>query len=477
MKRMTLRILPLAAALLAAAPAAAQEQPPAPGPLRPFQVPRVEEFRLSNGLRVAVVRQTSLPIVTGRLLLNAGSVYEPGDKAGLAVLTANLIDEGVRGITGAQLSERMERLGAQFSTSGGYRSAAVGVTATKTAFPEALELAAKTVIEPTFPEADFNRVRTQTIAQYQQTLSTVEGLSQEAFTRAVFTAASPYARPSSGTRETLQRITVQDVTDFHRRMYSPANATLLLVGDITVADARAAAQRAFGSWQGTAVQLPRIDDAFQQAQGTRVILVDRPGSVQSGIWVGQPSLGYADPNFLTMTALSQVLGGGFRARVNMNLRERHGWTYGAFTSYRPLDAVGTFAVSTAVRTNATDSALVETVKEFRTIATEPVPADELAGALSNLVGSFPNTVQTVQQLAGRMETLLLYGLPLNYWSTYRERLAGTTPDALARLARQHLRPDALTIVVAGDLSKIEAPVRALNLGTVEVWDPAGNKVR
>ena len=477
MKRLLILPLLAAAALSAAPPAAAQEQPPAPGPLRPFTVPRVEELRLPNGVRVVVVPQRSLPIVSGRIMVSTGANWEPAEKNGLASLTASLIDEGVQGMTGSQIAERMERLGAQFSTSGGYATSTASVSAVKSAFPEALELAARTVMQPTFPETEFNRVRAQTVAGYRQSLASVEGLASQASSRAIFEPTAPYSRPVSGTEATLAAITLQDVVDWHRRTYSPANTTLLLVGDVTVEEARGIAQRALGAWSAPAAQMGRVANPVRAAQGTRVILVDRPGSVQSALWIGQPSIGQSDPNFLRMEALSQVLGGGFKARANMNLRERHGWTYGAFTSFRPLDGVGTFSITASVRTNATDSAVAETVGEFRRIASEPVPAAELAGALNNVVGSFPSSVQTVQSLAGRMETLLVYGLPLDYWSTYRERLAAVTPADLSALGRGHLRPSGLTVVVAGDLSKIEQPIRALNLGTVEVWDASGNKVR
>ncbi|HEX5726828.1 MAG TPA: pitrilysin family protein [Longimicrobiaceae bacterium] len=470
----------LASALaLAAAPAAAQdrEQPPAAGPLRPYVVPQVHDFRLANGVRVVVVPQPTLPIVSGRIILNAGAVYEPAEKNGLAALTGNLLDEGAQGITGPELAQRMEQLGAQFSTGAGQATAFASVSAVKGVFPDALELAARTVRAPTFPEAEFTRVRNESVAAHVQALASVEGLSSEAFWRAVFESSAPYARRSQGTRESLPRITRDDVLAWHRRMFAPGNATLLLVGAVTVDEARQWAERALGAWSGQAPQLSPVANPARAVQGTRVILVDRPGSVQSGVWVGQASLGAADPNFVPMQALSQVLGGGFKARINMNLRERHGWTYGAFTAFAPLDRAGVFAISSSVRTNATDSALVEMVGEYRRIAAEEVPAEELRNAVGNIVGSFPSSVQTVQSLAGRVEQILIYGLPLDYLATYRERLAGVTPQAVAALARAHLRPDALTIVVAGDLAAIEAPIRALNLGTVEVWDAAGNQVR
>jgi hypothetical protein len=301
--------------------------------------------------------------------------------------------------------------------------------------------------------------------------------AREAFAKAVFQTGAPYARVPGGSKATLETITLDDVKDWHRRTYSPANTTLLLVGDLTVAEARQIAQQALGSWSAPAVQLPPVANPVQPAQGTRVILVDRPGSVQSGVWVGQAGMGYGDPAYFPMLALSNVLGGAFKARINMNLRERHGWTYGAFTSFTPRAEVGTFAITSSVRTNATESAVAEAVREYRRMASEPVPAAELQSTVQNIVGSFPNTVQTVQGLTGRMEILLTYRLPLNFWSSYRERVAAVTAAELAQVGRQKLSANALTIVVAGDLSKIEAPIRALNLGTVEVWDQFGTKVR
>jgi zinc protease len=478
-----LNTLALAAALAGAAalPAAAQQEhgttPPPAGPLRPFRVPRPEEFTLANGLRVVVVNQPALPIVNARIVVKAGAVYEPADKNGVAQLTASLMDEGVRGMTGSQIAARMERLGAQFQTGAGYASAFANVSALKPVLAEALEVAGRTVIEPTFPPDEFARVRTQTIAQYVQNQATVEGLAAEAFGRALFQPSAPYSRPVSGTRATLEALTLQDVQGWHARMYSPRNAMLVLVGDVNVAEARGIAERALGRWSGPAVQLPAVANPVRPAGGTRVILLDRPGSVQSGVYVGQGAIGYGDPAYFPFTGLSNVLGGGFKARVNMNLREAHGWTYGAFTSFAPLAGVGQFAISASVRTNATDSALAEAVREYRRIATEPVPAAELTSTLNNVVGSFPNTVQTVQGLSTRIETMLLYGLPMDFWTTYRERVAAVTAADLARIGRSRLTPNAVTVVVAGDLSRIEAPIRALNLGSVEVWDPSGNKVR
>ena len=475
-----------AAVLALALPAAAQqtttpaptEQPPAPGPLRPFVAPPVHDLRLSNGVRVVVVEKHSLPIVAGRVLVSAGSTYEPAEKNGLASLTAQMLDEGTRTLTGPQISERMEALGAQLTSGAGYNLATVCVTAPKSTFAEAMALAATTLTAPSFAEGELSRVRNQMAAAYVRSTSTVEGLASIAFNRALYDPATGYSRPVGGTATTLQGIGRDDVAAFHQRMYSPANTTVLLVGDVTADEGRRIAEQALGRWTvaGAAqAALPRPNPVA--VSGTRILLVDRPGSVQSGVYVGQAGVAADSPDLIPFSALSQVLGGGFRARVNMNLREGHGWTYGAFSGMSTFPNTGDFFISSSVRTNATDSAVAEIAREYRRIATEAVPAEELRGSIANVVGSFPNSVQTVQGLAGRMQTLLQNGQPLNYYNTYLERMAAVTPADVARIGRERLTPSALTIVVAGDLSKIEAPIRALNLGTVEVLDAAGNKVR
>ncbi|HEU0013246.1 MAG TPA: pitrilysin family protein [Longimicrobium sp.] len=474
-------LIALAAAagvLAAAVPAAAQpEAPPAPGPLRPYAAPRVQDFRLANGLRVVLVEKHELPIVTANLVVDAGALFEPAAKNGVAALTGGLLSEGTRTLTAAQLAERMESLGASYFTGGGQSTATMQVTALKDTFGEALALAATTVLEPGFRPEDFERRRTQAIAGFAQQQSTVEGLAAATWPRALYGPESPFGRLTGGTRESLQGLTRDDVVNWHATMYAPGNSTLVFVGDVTAAEARQLAERAFGSWRAQAPALQRPAQRPRREGGNRVILVDRPGSVQSAIWVGQGTIGITHPDYLRMVALNHVLGGQTTARVNANLRERHGWTYGAGSGFGAGREAGTLGIQSSVRTNATDSSLVEAVAEYRRIIAEPVPADEMQKALNNIISSFPSSVQTVQGIAGRMNTLVVNGMPLDFWTTYRERLAEVTSQQVAQVGRQHLSPEALTIVVVGDLSQVEAPVRALNLGTVEVWDANGNKVR
>jgi zinc protease len=452
-------------------------QPPPPGPLRPYVFPTVEQFQLPNGLKVILVQKHTLPVVGGRLILDAGAMREPAEKNGLASLTGSLLSEGTGNMTGAEIAREMDAFGAQYSTGGGFSTAFADVVALKTVFPQALALAARTVIAPSFPAGEVTRLKNQALAAYQQTRARTTGLASDAFLRAAFDSTAPFSRPPSGTPATITALSRDDVVNWHRTMYAPSAATLLLVGALTPAEARSIAQQAYGSWTATRTPLTEVQNPIRSSSATRIILVDRPGSVQSSVIIGQPGFRATDPDYLNMVALNHVLGGGFSSRVNMNLREKRGYTYGAFSFLDLRPGSGAFRISSDVRTNATDSALVEAINEYKRIAGEPVPAPELQGALNNMVSSFPSAVQTVQGLSGRIQQLIVWGLPVDFYVTYRERLAAVTPDDVRSVAASRLTPNNLIVVVAGDLSKIEAPIRARNLGTVEVWDVTGKKVR
>jgi zinc protease len=437
----------------------------------------VEQFQLPNGLKVILVEKHTLPVVEARLIVDAGAQREPADKSGLASLTGSLLSEGTGTMTGADIARAMDALGAQFSTGGGYNTGFADVVALKTVFPQALSLAARTVIAPSFAPTELTRVKNRALAAYAQSHAQTAGLAADAFIRAAFDSTAPFSRPASGTPATISALTRDDVVNWHRTMYAPATSTLLLVGDLTRAEAQTVAQQAYGGWTATAPALTPVRNPIRASSGTRIILVDRPGSVQSSIIVGQPGLRATDPDYLNMVALNHVLGGGFSSRMNMNLREKHGYTYGAFSALDLRPGNGAIRASSDVRTNATDSALVEAINEYRRTATEPVPAAELQSALNNVVSSFPSSVQSVQGLTARIQQLIVWGLPLDFFTTYRERLAALTPADLSSAASARLNPNNLVVVVAGDLSKIEAPIRGRNLGAVEVWDINGNKVR
>jgi zinc protease len=322
-------------------------------------------------------------------------------------------------------------------------------------------------------------VKSQTLAGLQQRYASTEGIAADVFNRALFDPNSAFARPVEGVKTTLSQLTKQDVQDYYNRMYGPANTTVLLVGDVDAATARRVLDRSLGSWTSAAKKADPASarNVVRRVDKPRVILIDRPGSVQSSIRVGLTTTEASDPDYIPLLALNRVLGGGGDARMGTNLRERHSFTYGANTALNLRRGPGTWYLASQVRTNATDSALVEAMGEYRRIVNEMVPGEELSGNIGSLVGSFPNSVQTVQGLAGRLQTLLTTGMPIDFYSTYREKLSALTPAEIGRVAKKHLAVDKMTILVVGDLSKIEQPIRARNFGDVEVWDVEGNKLR
>jgi zinc protease len=470
----------LVAVTLAAVPSAALGQaqaPPPPTALRPYRMPPVRTTTLPNGVMVAVVEQHTLPIVTARLISDAGAMFEPAEKSGLALLTADMLREGTGSITGPELAARMERLGASFITGGSFSLAQEQITALPSAFPEAFELAAQTFMNPSLPESEFPRVQRIAINGYEQAMAQVEGIAPRIFQRAVFEAVSPFSRSPQGSAATLGAITRADVAEWHRANFTSSSTIALFVGDIRFDDAVALAQRTLGTWKASTTPNRAARADAQRVTAPRVILVDRPGSSQSAIYVGGAGIGGGDPNMIPMTALQHILGGGFNSRVNMNLRERNGYTYGAFSDFTTLRGAGWLAISSSVRTDATAPALSEALLEYKRIVNEEIPQEEWGAGVNNLVASFPNSVQTVQGLAERVQRLLLYSLPLDYYASYREKLAAVTPRQAQQVARNLMPVSAATIVAVGDLSQIEQPIRALNLGTVEVWDREGMKLR
>ena len=476
MRRLVLAAV-LAAPGLAAAQQPMREQPPAAGPLRRFEMPKPQTFALRNGVQVVLVERKTLPMVSVTMLINAGANFEPTDKAGVAYLTGDLLTEGTRTLTGAQVVERSEALGANLFSTAGYTHASAGFTSLSSVFPEMMDLAASIVMEPSF--AEFDRVKQQTMAGMQQKYASTEGMAADVINRALFEGSSPYARPVEGVQATVSQLTKADVQQYYARMYGPQNTTVLIVGDVDAATARRVLDRSLGTWKSSAQKVDPMSarNVARRVTGPRVILVDRPGSVQSSIRVGVTTAEASDPDYLTLQAVNRILGGGGDARMGTNLREKHSYTYGAGTTINMRRGPGTWLLSSQVRTNATDSALVEAMNEYRRIVNEPVPTEELAGGIGSMVGSFPNSVQTVQGLSQRLQSLLSTGMPIDFYSTYRERLAALTPADLGRAAKKHLPLEQMTIVVVGDLSKIEQPIRARSFGTVEVWDVEGNKVR
>ncbi|MBW3569650.1 MAG: insulinase family protein [Gemmatimonadetes bacterium] len=459
------------AALLGGAPAAAQDFPTTPP--RPTGAPRIDlpdpvRMRLPNGLTVMYVRQAELPVVSAVLVTRgAGSSDEPAEAPGLASFTANMLDEGAGGRDALELADALDLLGASLSTGSGADAAQANLYVLRPNFPAALRLMADVVTRPDFPQREIDRLREERLTALARAKDEATTIANNAFASLVYGAGHPYGRyPNVESTRALDRARVQS---FHASRYRPEAATLILVGDVDPATMQPMVAEAFGGWtsQGAAAALadpPQPPDIAR----TVVYLIDKPGAAQSEIRIGHPGVPRSSPDYFPLLVMNTLLGGTFTSRLNTNLRETHGWSYGARSSFQMLRGAGPFTAQAGVQTNATDSSLVEFFREINRIRTEAVSPQELQKIKNFVALRLPDQLETTRDIAGQLATLETYGLDASFYDDYVQRVMAVTAEDLSRVANQYVRPDRAVVVVVGDRQLVEAAVRAANVGPVEI---------
>ncbi len=444
-----------------------RSQPPTPGPVRPFGLPHVDRDELANGLIVLSARHGRLPVVTSALVLEGGAAGEPPSKAGLAYLVANALEAGTRGKSADEVAWALESIGVEFQADARWDAAVLWVVSPRERLESALELFAEIARAPAFRVEEVERLRDEQLADILQRQKEPRALAGDMAAHFIFGREVPYARPLVGTSATVRDLGPADVEAFYRGWYAPRGAALLMVGDIDPADARALADARFGDWTGR----PQPRPEFQVTPGVErasIFVVDRPGSVQSEIRVGDVGLERGHADYFPVQVMNSLLGGAFTSRLNMSLRERHGFTYGIRSGFAFRRRPGPFLISTAVATDVTARAVEETLREIHRVRDELAPADEVAAARDYLAGTLPLELQTTEQLAGRLADLVIYDLPDDYFDRYRERILAVTPEEVQRVARAHLRPDRLAIVIVGAAAAIVPGLEQLGIGPVQV---------
>ncbi len=454
-----------------AGPLVSQEYPktpPAPGPLTPAPFPPFQEVVLPNGLRVLVVESHKQPIVSLSLSFAAGSIFDPAGKEGLSEMVAGLITKGAGPRSAEQISEAIEGAGGSLGAGAGSDFLSINSTVLKTSLPLAMELIGDAAVRPTFPQTEVELLRTQTLSGLQVALSQPAAIASRIFQRTLY-GQNPYGR--SANPASVKATTRADLVAFQRARLRPTGALLVVAGDVTLAEVRALALKTFRGWMGAPPAAPVFRSPPVRTK-TDLILVHRPGSVQSNIMVGNLTFLPNDPRTYSAAVANQVLGGGASSRLFLILREAKSWTYGAYSRYARHKGVGSFEARTEVRTEVTDSALRETLAQLRRIATEPVPTAELEAAKGSLTGSFPLTIESADQVAGAVANARLYGLAPDFVQTYRVRIGAVTAPQVQSTAQATIRPDAAAIVVVGDGSKIYESLKGV--ATVSIVDPEGN---
>lgn len=443
-------------------------QPPAAGAIRPFRFPQFLHTRLTNGLEVYTIRHGDVPLVSLELVVPAGGQFDPPARSGLATLTASLIDEGTRGGSALEIAARVERLGGYLMSAADWDVAQLSVGVLSANLRAGLELLAETATSPTFPPEELERLRRQRLAELMRRRHDPSILADERFSAEVF-RGTVYGRSLLGDEVSVAALERGDVVAHYERHYTLRGAALIAVGDLDAEALPALAEEVFGSTAPLAPPEPP-EIRPQPLAGVTVHVVDRPGAAQTEVRLGHVGVPRRHPDFSPLVVLNTLLGGSFTSRINLNLRERHGYTYGAASRFVGRQGPGPFIISAAVATEVAGAATREVLGELERLRNEPVSAAELEGICNYLIGVFPYTVQTIDDVARRLEVLAVYGLPDDYFQTYLEQVRAVTADEVLALARRHLQSDRLAIVAVGPAETLEPQLAGL--GPVTVWSPA-----
>lgn len=428
-------------------------RPPEPGELPSLELPDFRSFRLDNGLELHVAEDSQLPEVSLRLVVEAGAVAEPEDGRGLAELTSRLLTEGAGGRSAPETAEWLDRLGASFHASAGYDVTTLNLHTLSDVLEGTLDFLRAVVREPSFAPAELDRVRDETADELERERDEAGVVADHALIRAVF-GGHRYGTPSAGEPETVRSLGREAVTSFHGRRYTAADAAVVACGDVEVEALRDALDARFGDWEAGEGRPALAPPPEEAGEAGRVLVVDRPGSAQAEVRLGTVGLARGDDDFFPALVGNAVLGGLFNSRVNMNLREEKGWTYGASTSFHFRRVPGPFVASAAVETEAAAPALAEFLEEIRGMWGRPPDDRELALARNNLVLSLPRRFETVSQVTSRVATRIVHDLPEDWWTRYRERVeAVDRQTAVARL-RELLDPDRMTAVVVAEADEV-----------------------
>ncbi len=454
------------------APTIGRATRPQPSEPREYQFPRFERRRLENGVELVVASVTKLPLVTVAVLVDAGAVCDAAGREGTAQLVAKLLLEGTATSDGAELTERFERLGASVDAHADWDAAAVTLTALSEHLPAAFDLLGEVLRTPAFRPREVERLKAERLAELLQLRAEPRGLADELFSRFLYTPSSRYARPEGGDERSIAAIDRDRLVSFYEMRYLPGGTTVVVAGDISADRAEELTRHALGTWSGGAATRIVADDLpARRERGVHIIA--KPDAPQSELRIGHVGIQRNHPDFFPVNVMNAVLGGLFNSRINLNLREAHGYTYGAFSSFEWRRQAGPFVVSTAVRSDITDAAAREVLMEIDRIRAEAISPDELSLATSYLDGVFPIRFETTAAIAAALSVLVLHGLPDDYYDRYRSRVRAITTEQILEAAQRHLHPDTLQMVVVGDPSAVRAPLEAMSFGAATLYDTLG----
>jgi predicted Zn-dependent peptidase len=448
---------------------------PLPLPSPELVLPDIQKAVLSDGLTIWLVESHKLPQVALNMVIGAGSDREPPAAPGIAALTAEVMDAGTASQSALQIAERIDFIGASMSVRGGVDASFATLNTLSRHLDEALAVFGDVLTRPSFPSPEVERLRSQRITALLQQKDRAAVIASLAFNKILYGPGHPYGNDPSGTESSLKRLRRKDLAEFYRTWYRPNNATLIVVGDVTFPAFLPKLETTFAPWRTAVVPALRFPPV-PAAQRRRVCLIDKPGAPQSEIRIGRPALARDTPDYFPVLVMNRILGGQFSSRMNMNLRERRGFTYGARSSFAFSRQPGPFYAGGAFFTANTDSALRELVHELETMRREGLTAGELEFSKKGLTGAFAQTFETASQIAFALQILVLYGLPEDYYRDFLRNIEKVSLEDVRRVAASYLDPAAMDVVVVGDVQAIRPGIERLGLGDVELCDSEGARL-
>jgi zinc protease len=448
--------------------------PPQPLKTPNVQLPKIQKAKLANGLSVWLVEQHELPIVAFNLVIQAGSDHDPISRPGIASMTADVLDEGTGTRDALKIADELEFIGANL----GVRSDADGSyltlnTITKR-LDEALTVYADVLVNPVFPQKEFDRLRKQRQTSLLQQKDRPPAIASIAFNHIVYGSNHPYGNDASGSEKSLNEMTRDDLVQFYTSYYRPNNATMIIVGDVTLGDITKRLEKLLDKWESAPVptmDLPPVPTVDKR----RLYLIDKPGAAQSEIRIGYPAAARNTPDFFPLSLMNRALGGQFSSRLNLNLREKHGFTYGARSGFSFNKHPGPFVASAGVTTAKTDSSLQEFAFEIDRMHSEGIAADELSFVKKGFAGNFALNFETPGQIAGAMQNIVLHNLPENYYETFLQNIDKVTIEDIRRVAQKYLDSSRMAFVVVGDVKVVREGSEKLGLGETVLCDVEGNR--
>lgn len=473
-----LSVTPYPTTLAADAKQDRSKEPPLGQP-EALKLPPMQKATLSNGLKVVLAERHSAPVVNFSMIVDGGYASDSRDLPGLASLSSRMLEEGTPTRSSLKISEELEALGADFNAGTSLDSTLVNLNVLKATMPQGLEIYSDILLHPAFPEKDFERLKKDRLAAIQREKSTPASMALRVVPELLYGKGHAYALPLSGTgtEAAVGKMTRGDLAKYHSTWFKPNNATLLIVGDTTLAEITPLLEKAFAGWKAGEVPKKNIADV-KQPEKTVVYLIDKPGALQSFIAGAQLAPPKNAPDALPLGVVNDVFGGNFSSRINMNLREDKHWSYGVSARIFPAAGQRPYLSFSPVQTDKTKESLQELVKEYANVTgAKPITAEELKDAQTNATLGLPGSFETAGQLSGAYAQILQYNLPENYYNSFTPSVMALTPDQANALAKRYILPQQLVWVVVGDMSKVEAGIRELNLGEVRKIDVDGNPVK